>query len=148
MDDVGNFVNYTLAAPLRVVEKERYCISSEGYERPRVVLKVLRWSRGSFSSSNDSSWGRQNFDGIGHSKTTVVKSESVLLTILSRLRSVFYLITLLNSSISFLISRKRSEFAPFGVATRRWSFLLWLSSLSSWLVPKWLPSCCNHNLIS
>ena len=42
MDDVGNFVNYTLAAPLRVVEKERYCISSEGYERPRVVLKVLR----------------------------------------------------------------------------------------------------------
>ena len=42
MDDVGNFVSYTLAAPLRVVGKERYSISSEGCERPRVVLKVLR----------------------------------------------------------------------------------------------------------
>ena len=42
MDDVGNFVSYTLAAPLRVVGKERYSISSGGCERPRVVLKVLR----------------------------------------------------------------------------------------------------------
>ena len=31
MDDVGNFVNHSLAAPLGVVKKERHSISSDGY---------------------------------------------------------------------------------------------------------------------
>ena len=30
IDDVGNLVNYSLAAPLRVVGKERHSISSGG----------------------------------------------------------------------------------------------------------------------
>ena len=134
MDNIGNFVNHSLAAPLRVVGKERHSISSGGCNRPKVVLKMLRWSKGFFSSSNDLSWGRWNFDGIGHSRTAIVKGESVLLTILSGLQSVFSLIALLSSSISFLISRKRSELALSGVATRQQSFLLWLSSLLSQLV--------------
>ena len=104
MDDVGNFVNHSLAAPLRVVGKERHNISLGGCWRLRVILKVLRWSRGSFSPSNGSSWGGQNFDGTGHSRTPAVKGESVILTILSRFRSIFPLMTLLSSSISFLIS--------------------------------------------
>ena len=37
-------------------------------------------------------------------RTAVVKGESVALTILSRLRSIFFLMAFLNSSISFLIS--------------------------------------------
>ena len=72
--------------------------------RPNVVLKVLRWSWGSLSPLNSSSWGNLNFDGTRHSRTVVVKGESVALTILSRLQSVFSLMAFLNLSISFLIS--------------------------------------------
>ena len=119
-----------------------------GCWRPKVVLKVMRWSKGSFSPSNGLSCGKRNFKGIGHSRTAVVKGESVLLTVWSKLRSVFSLIALLSSSISFLISRRRSERAPFGVTGRWRSSFLWLSPLSSRLVSKWLSSCCSHNLIS
>ena len=42
IDNVGNLVNHSLAAPLRVVGKERHGISSGGCWRPNVVLKVLR----------------------------------------------------------------------------------------------------------
>ena len=55
MDDVGNIVNHSLAAPLRVAGKERHSILSRGYRRPSVFLKMLRWSRGSLSPPNDSS---------------------------------------------------------------------------------------------
>ena len=55
MDDVGNFVNHSLTAPLRVVRNEWHSILSRGYWRPWVILKVLRWSWGSFSPSIDSS---------------------------------------------------------------------------------------------
>jgi len=58
MDEVGNFVNHSLAAPLRVVGKEQHNILSGGYRRPRVVLKVLRWCKGSFNPSNGSSCSR------------------------------------------------------------------------------------------
>ena len=61
MDDIGSLVNHSLAAPLRVVGKEWHSISSRGYWSPRVILKVLRWSKGFFSPSNGSSCGRQNF---------------------------------------------------------------------------------------
>ena len=54
-DNVGNLVNHSLTAPLRVVGKELHSISSGGCWRPNVVLKVLRWSWGSLSPSNDSS---------------------------------------------------------------------------------------------
>ena len=104
MDEFGNFVNHSLAVPLRVVGKEQHSISSGDCWRPNVILKVLRWSWGSLSPSNGSSWGNLNFDGTGHSKTAVVKGESVALTILSRLQSIFSLMAFLNSSISFLIS--------------------------------------------
>ena len=110
IDDVGNLVNHSLAAPLRVVGKERHRISFGGYLRPNVVLKELRCSLGSLSLSNGSSLGNRNFNGTGHSRTTAVKGESVALTGLSTLRSVFSLMALLNSSISFLISRRRSRF--------------------------------------
>ena len=133
MDEVGNFVNHSLTAPLRVVGKEWHSISSGGCWRPNIVLKVLRWSWESLSPSNGSSWGNQNFDGTGHSKTAIVKGEFVALTILSRLQSILSLMAILSSSISFLISRRRTEFFSSGVAGPRRSLLLWLSPLSSWL---------------
>ena len=148
MDKIGNFVNYSLATPLRVVGKERHNISSDSCWRPKVVLKVLRWSKGSFNPSNGSSCGRWNFKGTRHFKTAVVKGESVFLTIRSKLRSVFSFIALLSSSISFLISQRRFEINSYGVVGRRRSSLLWLSPLSSRLVPDRFPSCCNYNLIS
>ena len=51
MDNVGSLVNHSLAAPLRVVGKEWHSISSGGCWRPKVILKVLRWSKESFSLS-------------------------------------------------------------------------------------------------
>ena len=117
MDDIGNLVNHSLTAPLRMVGKEWHNISSRGYWRPKVVLKVLRWSKRSFSPANGSNCGRWNFKGIEHSKTAAMKGESILLTIWSRLRSIFSLIALLSLSISLLISRRRSEPAFSGVAS-------------------------------
>ena len=111
MDKVGSLLNHTCVAPLRVVGKERHNITSRGYWRPRVVLKVVMWSNGSFRPSNDLSCGRRNFKGIGHSSTLVMKGESILLTIPLKFQSVFSLIALLNSSISLLISLRRSKFA-------------------------------------
>ena len=52
MDDVGNFVNHSLAAPLRVVGKEQNSILSGSCWRPSVVLKVLRCFRGFLSPLN------------------------------------------------------------------------------------------------
>ena len=127
MDEVGNFVNHSLAALLRVVGKERHIISSGGCWSPRVVLKVLRWSWGSLSPSNGSSWGKRDFDSTGHSSTATVKGESIAFTILSTLRSVLSLMALLSSSISFLISRRRSEFCSPGVVGLWGVPLSWLS---------------------
>ena len=124
MADVGSLLNHSHATPLRMMRKERHNISSGGCWRPKVVSKVLRWFRGSFRLLNDLSCGRWNFEGIGHSRTLVVKGKFVLLTIMSKLRSVFSLIALLSLSISILISLKRSEFAPSRVVGRQWSFLL------------------------
>ena len=107
IDDVGNLVNHSLAAPLRVVGKERHRILLGGCWRPCVVLNVLRWSNGSFSLSKGLSWDRRNLEGIEHSWTAKVKGESVFLTILSKLWSIFPLIVFLSSSISFLISLRR-----------------------------------------
>ena len=148
MDDVGSLLNHTHVTPLRVVGKEMHNISSGDYWRPRVVLKVVMWSSGSFKPSNDLSCGRWNFEGIGHSSTLVMKGESVLLTIPSKFWSVFSLITLLSSSISLLISLRRSEFASSRVFGRQSSFLLWLPSSSFQLVPERLSSCWSCNLIS
>ena len=111
-------------------------------------MKVLRWSNESFRPSNDWSCKGRNFEGIGHSRTAVVKDESVLRTILSKLRSIFSHIALLSSSNYLLIFLRRFKFAPSGVMGHRWSFLLWLSPSSSQLVPERLSSCYSHNLIS
>ena len=148
MDEVGNFVKHSLTAPLWVVGKDQHNISSRGCWRPRVVLKVLRWSKGSFNPSNGSSCGRWNFEGTGHSKTTVVKGEFVLLTIRSKFRSICSFIVLLSSSISFLISLRRSKLGSCGVAGHWCSSLHWLSPSSSQLVPDRFSSCCSRNLIS
>ena len=148
MDKVENFMNHSLAAPLRVVGKEWHSISSGGCWRPNVILKVLRWSWGSLSPLNGSSWGNRNFDGTGHSRIAVVNGESVALTILSKLRSVFSLMVFLSSSISFLISRRRSEFCSFGEVGPRRSLLLWLSPSSSWLALDRFSSCWSRSLIS
>ena len=131
MDEFGSFVNHSLAAAFRVVGNEWHSISSSGCWRPNVVLKVLRWSWGSLSPSNDSSWGRRNLEGTGHSRTTVVKGEFVALTILSTLWSVFSFRAFLSSSISFLTSHNKSEFCSSGVVGLRWALLLWLSPSSS-----------------
>ena len=151
MDDVASLLNHTRAAPLRVVGKEWHNISSRGCCRLKVVLKVEIWSSGSFRPSNDSSYGWRNFEGIGHSKTLVVKGESVLLTIPSRFWSVFSLIAFLSSSFSLLISPRRSKFASSEVFGHQWLSLLWLSPSSFWLVLILVAerfSCCNCNLIS
>ena len=52
MNDVGSLVNHSLVAPLRVVGKEGHSISLGGYWRPKIILKVLRWSKISFNPSN------------------------------------------------------------------------------------------------
>ena len=148
IDDVGNLMSHSLAAPLRVVGKKRHSISSGGCWRPNVVLKVLRWSWGSLSPSNGFSWGNRNFDGTGHSRTAAVKGESVALTSLSTLRSVFSLIALLNSSISFLISQRRSKFRSSGERGLVWSLLLRLSPSSSGLPLDWFSSYCSRSFIS
>ena len=74
----------------------------------------------------------------------MVKGESVFLIILSKLCSVFPLMAFLNSSISFLISLRRSELTSSGVLVR---FSL-LSSLSSLLTSVRLSSCYSRCLIS
>ena len=144
MDDVGSLLNHSLAAPLRVVGKEQHKISSGGCWMPSVVLNVFRWSSGSFNLSKGSSWGRRNLEGTGHSWTATVNGESVFLTILSKLWSVFLQMAFLYSSISFLISLRKFEFASFGVLV----CLLLLSTPSSPLTSIQLSSCCSHCLIS
>ena len=86
----------------------------------------------------------ETFEGIGHTKTAMVKGESVLLTILSKLWFVFSLIAFLNSALSFLISLRRFEFTPSGVL----GHLFWTSLSLSRLVFKRLSSCCSRCLIS
>ena len=60
----------------------------------------------------------------------MVKGESILLTILSRLRFVFSLIAFFSSSIVFLISLRRSKLAPSKVPNH----LFWLSPSDCLLV--------------
>ena len=141
MDDAGSLLNHSRAAPLRVMRKELHRISSGGCWRPNVVLNVFRWSSGSLKGS---SWGRRNLKGTGHFWTTTVNGESVFLTILSKLWSVFSLMAFLNSSIFFLISLRRSEFASSGVLVH----LPLLSTLSSLLTSVWFFSYCSRCLIS
>ena len=83
-------------------------------------------------------------EGTGHSWTAMVNGESVFLTILSKLWSIFSLMAFLNSSISFLISLRRSEFVSSGVLVR----LLLLSTPSSPLMSVRFSSCCSRYLIS
>ena len=144
MDDVGSFLNHSLAAPLWVVGKKQHKISSGGCWRPSVVLNVFRWSSGSFNPSKGSSWGKRNLEGTGHSWTATMNGESVFLTILSKLWSIFLLMAFLNSSISFLISLRRSKFVSSGVLVH----LLLLSIPLSPLISVQLSSCCSCYLIS
>ena len=83
-------------------------------------------------------------EGTRHSWTATVNGESVFLTILTKLWSVFSLMAFLNSSISLLISRRRSEFVSSGMLVR----LPLLSTPSFPLSSVWLCSCCSCCLIS
>ena len=83
-------------------------------------------------------------EGTRHSWTATVNGESVFLTILSKLWSIFSLMAFLNSSISFLISLKRSKFVSSGVLVR----LPLLSTQSSPLTSVWFCSYCSCCLIS
>lgn len=138
-DDQVSLLNHTLAAPLRVVRKDLYKISSGVCCRLRVHLKVVIWSNGSLKPSNYLSWGRQNFGGKWHSKIFGVKGESVIFTIPSRFLFVFSLIAFLSSSISFRMLLRRSLLAPS---------LLLLFSSSSFLLTSWFSSYCCYSLIS
>ena len=83
-------------------------------------------------------------EGTGHFWTATMNGESVFLTILSKLWSVFSLMAFLNSSISFLISWRRSEFVSSGVLV---CFpLLFTPSFS--LSSVWFCSCCSYYRIS
>ena len=113
MDEAASLLNHTRTTPLMGLGKERLKISFRVCCRLRVILKVVIWSNGSFRSSNDLSYGRQNFSGSGHSKIFVVKGESVVLTNPSKFLSVFSLIAFLSSSISFLMFLRRSKFTSF-----------------------------------
>ena len=84
MDDVACLLNHTHAASLKVVGKEWHNIPSKGCYRLKVILKVVIWSNRSLKPSNDSCCRRRNFGGIWHSRTFMVKGESVLLTIPSK----------------------------------------------------------------
>ena len=141
-------MNHSLAAPLRDVRKEWHNISLWGCWRPRVVLKMLRWSRGSLIPLNGLSWGNWNLDGTGHSKTTIVNKESVVLTILSKFRSICPLMAFLSSSISFLISGRESKWGSSRVVGPRPSLLLRLSPLSSWLALNRFSYYRSHSFIS
>ena len=77
-----------------------------------------------------------------------MKGKSVALTVLSTLWSVFPLIPFLNSSISFLISWRRSELCSSRVVGLRWSLLLWLSPSSSKLPLDWFSSYWSRCFIS
>ena len=59
-------------------------IPSKGCYRLKVILKVVIWSNRSLKPSNDSCCRRRNFGGIWHSRTFMLKGESVLLTIPSK----------------------------------------------------------------
>ena len=74
----------------------------------------------------------------------MVNGGSVFLTILSKLWSVFSLMAFLNLSISFLISRRRSEFVSSGMLVR----LLLLSTPSFSSSSVWFCSCCSCCLVS
>ena len=113
MDDVGSLVNHSLATPLRVVGKERHSISLGDCWRPKVILKVLRWSKASFNPSNSSSCDKRNFEGTEHSRTAMVEGEYVLLTILSKLRSVFLLDHILQLVHLFSHFFKKVRALPF-----------------------------------
>ena len=157
MDDYTNLLNHTCAAPLRVIRKDWHMISSGVCYRLKVILKVLMWSNRSFKSSYNSSCGRRNLGGKGHSTTFFVKGELVLFTIQSRILVVFSFIAFFNSSISFLMLISKSSFALsnhsillkpslpslFSGSCTTSSFLLFLIHLD-----EWFSSCCSRCLIS
>lgn len=147
MDDWVSLLNHTRTTPLRLVGKDWHKISSGVCYRLKVILKVVMWSNGSHRPSNDSSWGRRNFGGKGHSRTLVVKGESVLFTT-SRFLSVFSLIAFLVSSISFHMLLRRLLLAPLEGSVLLKPSLLWLFSLSLFLLTLKFSSCCSCYLIS
>ena len=139
MDDVASLLNHTCTAPLRVVGKEWHNVLFVGCCRLKVVLKVMMWYNGSFRPSNDSSYGKQNFRGMGHSRTFAVKGEFVFLTIPSKFRSIFSFIAFLSSSISFLISLRRSKFRFI----RRIRSLIVISHVAIFVIIPTSPNPCG-----
>ena len=128
MDDGASLLNHTCAAPLKVVEKDRHRISLGVCCKPKVVLMVVMWLSGSFKLWYESSRGRQNFGGKGHSRILFVKGEYVIFTISSRFLVVFYFIAFFNSSMSFFILLRRSSFVLSNCSILLEPSLAWLFS--------------------
>ena len=147
MDDVGNFVDHSLTASLRVVGKEWHNILFGGCWRPKVVLKMLLIQRvlqfvERFKLRQAKFQRHWAFQDRRHEGWIHHLDHSIQVSVR------FPLMALLSSSISFLISQRRSELGLLGVATCWRSLLLWLSPLLSQLVPERLSSCWSRSLIS
>ena len=99
----ANLLNQTRAAHLRVVRKDLHMTSSGVCCRFNNALKDSMWSSGSICPSYVFKWGSQNFGGRGHSRTSLVNGESVLLIIPSKFLDDFPFRAFFISSISFLM---------------------------------------------
>ena len=114
-----SLLNHTLVAPFRVVGNALHMTLLGVIYRCTKVLKDSIWSRGSFHPSKDSSCGSRNMGGNGQFGTSVVKGESVLRIIPSRLDVDLSFIAFFSLSISLSILRNISsilkEFSPSGI---------------------------------
>ena len=157
MEDYANLLNHAHAASFSAIGKDWHTISSKVCCRLKVILKVAMWSNGSFNPSYDSSCGRWNFGGKGHSRTFDVNGESVIFTITSKFFAIFPFIASLSSSISLLILLRRSLLASSDYlvllkpSLPQLPSVSWSSSsflLFSIFLGKRFSSCCNCCLIS
>ena len=104
----ANLLNQTRAAHLRVVRKDLNMTSPSVCCRFNNALKDSMWSSGSICPSYVFKWVSQNFGGRGHSRTSLVNGESVLLTISSKFLDDFPFRAFFISSISFLMFLRSS----------------------------------------
>ena len=102
IDDTGSLLNHTLMAPLSVVGKDLHITSSGVCCRFSIILKAPIWLTRSLLSSYNSSCGRRNLRGKRHSKTLVVKGESILLSMPLRFIAVFPFLSFFTSSSSLI----------------------------------------------
>ena len=113
-EDDTNLLNQTQAAHLKVVGKDLHMTSSGVCCRFNNALKDSMWSSGSVCPSYVFKWGSQNFGGRGHSRTSLVNGELVLLIILSKFLDDFPFRAFFILSISFLMFLRSSSLFRLG----------------------------------